>query len=90
MYVDLTVEGTPEEVAAFKHIDAALAARTKPKQKAITAGPAKRSHRARHHSAAALAQRRAVREWANRAGYAVAPRGIISAAIMTAYQEAHQ
>jgi DNA-binding CsgD family transcriptional regulator len=27
MYVDYTVEGTPEEVAAFKHIDAALAAR---------------------------------------------------------------
>jgi DNA-binding CsgD family transcriptional regulator len=27
MYTDYTVEGTPEEVAAFKHIDAALAAR---------------------------------------------------------------
>ena len=27
MYPDYTVEGTPEEVAAFKHIDAALAAR---------------------------------------------------------------
>jgi hypothetical protein len=35
MYPDLTVEGTPEEVAAFKHIDAALAARKRPSMKAI-------------------------------------------------------
>jgi ribosomal protein S25 len=43
MYSDLTVEGTPEEVAAFKHIDAALAARNKRSQLAIEAKkPAKK------------------------------------------------
>jgi hypothetical protein len=84
MYVDLTVEGTPEEVAAFKHIDAALAARSKPK--AITAKPARRPAFRR---ADTLAQRRAIRDWANRNGHAVAPKGVIAAKIVAAYQEAH-
>lgn len=35
LYPDGVAEGTPEEVAAFKHIDAALAARNKRSQLAI-------------------------------------------------------
>lgn len=42
MYVDLTVEGTPEEIAAFKHIDQALAQRNKRAHLAIEAKPEKK------------------------------------------------
>jgi DNA-binding NtrC family response regulator len=41
-YPDGVAEGTPEEIAAFKHIDAALAARNKRAQLAIE-GPKKRA-----------------------------------------------
>jgi hypothetical protein len=37
LHPDGIAEGTPEECAAFKHIDAALAARNKPRLKAIEA-----------------------------------------------------
>lgn len=37
LHPDGIAEGTPEECAAFKHIDAALAARNKPQLKAIEA-----------------------------------------------------
>ena len=89
LYPDGIAEGTPEELAAFKHIDAALAGRGKPK--AITAAPPK--PRPKHHGkggADALAQRRAVRDWAQRHGYAVAPRGVIPAAVLAAHHDAHQ
>ena len=39
MYADLTVEGTPEEVAAFKHIDAALSGRERRSAMRAIEGP---------------------------------------------------
>lgn len=41
MYPDLTVEGTPEEIAAFKHIDAALAHRNGHRPQRAIEGPKK-------------------------------------------------
>ena len=42
LYPDMVAEGTPEELAAFKHIDAALSARNKrPGQPLAIEGPSK-------------------------------------------------
>lgn len=90
LYPDGIAEGTPEECAAFKHIDAALTARNarkaiEPKPKAKTNG---------HPSAATVKEYRAkVRAWARRhesaLGYTVGEKGIVPRDAYAKYEQAH-
>lgn len=79
LHPDGVAEGTPEECAAFKHIDAALAQRNKP-MKAIEAKKGKR----------AITERNAaIRKWGQKNGYAVSARGHLPRIVIAAYQQAH-
>lgn len=76
MYPDGVVEGSPEELAAFKHIDAALTKREQPALKALPAPRRKRPARAEAQS---------IRQWAWEQGYAVATRGALPLDVVDAY-----
>jgi hypothetical protein len=83
MYTDGVVEGTPEEIAAYKHIDAALGQRETRTLKALPAPRPKRPPSARGRS-------REIREWAWTQGFAVARRGAIPVDVIQAFDYAHR
>lgn len=89
MYPDGVVEGTPEEVAAFKHIDAALTARNAaPKPRALRAVKAAPKKVSSSRPKGDQALRQSVRDWANANGKPLGSRGRIPQDVMDAYQRA--
>jgi hypothetical protein len=90
MYPDGIVEGSPEEVAAFKHIDAALTLRnarpTRQRQRALPAPKKIKSSR----PSTDQAKSQAVRDWANANGKPVGTKGRIPQDVLDAYEAAQR
>jgi hypothetical protein len=100
LYPDGVAEGSPEECAAYKHIDAALTARNTRSTrtvKAIESGKPKptrvRSQRIKPKSEARRAHDSRVRAWARehgpQLGLTVGVKGVVPKAAHEAYEQAH-